>query len=100
MKKLLTIGMLLLAGLTAKAQGVWSTGVIEGDALKGTPTRTYYQYDVEGMGSFILFDWEDWYFHIFTDKGTFDVQYSSSVGHHISFSMGLYTKVSHPVDVV
>ena len=66
MKKLLTIA-LLFAGLTASAQGVWITGVTEPDNLKGIPERTYYQYDVEGVGSFILFDWDDWTFHIFTD---------------------------------
>lgn len=88
MKKLLTIA-LLFAGLTASAQGVWITGVTEPDNLKGIPERTYYQYDVEGVGSFILFDWDDWTFHIFTDKGTFDVRPENSGS--LPILMGLYT---------
>lgn len=88
MKKLLTI-VLLFIGLTVSAQGVWITGVTEADDLKGIPERTYYQYDVEGIGSFILFDWDDWAFHIFTDKGLFDVQTENSGS--LPIVMGLYT---------
>ena len=90
MKKLLTIALLLFEGITASAQGTWSTGMNEADELKGLLGGPYYRYDVEGMGSFILWDWEDWKFRIITDKGTFYVQ-SGSVGKYVSYSMGLYS---------
>ena len=60
MKKLFAIAFLLFAVLTASAQGTWSTGMNEADELKGLLGGPYYRYDVEGMGSFILWDWEDW----------------------------------------
>ena len=88
MKKLLLMLHLLFAGIAANAQGVWITGVTEADELKGIPERTYYQYDVEDLGSFILFDWEDWTFHIFTDKGSFDIQSANSGS--LPIIMGLY----------
>ena len=90
MKKLLAIALLLFAGLTASAQGTWSTGMNEADELKGFLGGPYYRYDVEGMGAFVLWDWEDWKFRILTDKGTFYVQ-SGSVGKYVSYTMGLYT---------
>lgn len=89
MRKLIAISLLLLVGLGVSAQGVWITGVTEADDLKGIPERTYYQYDVEGIGSFILFDWDDWTFHVFTDKGTFDVRPDNSGS--LPIVMGLYT---------
>lgn len=90
MKKLLAITLLLFAGLTASAQGTWSTGMNEADELKGLLGGPYYRYDVEGIGSFILWDWEDWKFRIITDKGTFYSQ-SGNAGQYVSISMGLYT---------
>lgn len=90
MKKLLTI-VLLLAGLTSSAQGTWSTGMNETDELKGFLGGPYYRYDVEGVGSFILWDWEDWNFRIITDKGLFDSRISSSGNYYASISMGLYS---------
>ena len=90
MKKLLAIALLLFTGLTVSAQGTWSTGMNEADELKGLLGGPYYRYDVEGMGTFVLWDWEDWKFRIITDKGTFYVQ-SGSVGKYVSYSMGLYT---------
>ena len=90
MKKLLAIALLLFAGLTVSAQGTWSTGMNEADEQKGLLGGPYYRYDVEGMGTFILWDWEDWKFRIITDKGKFYVQ-TGSVGKYVSYSMGLYT---------
>lgn len=90
MKKLLTIVLFLIASMTAKAQGTWSTGMNEADELKGLLGGPYYRYDVEGMGAFILWDWEDWKFRIITDKGTFYTK-SGSAGQYVSISMGLYS---------
>ena len=93
MKKLLTIALLMLTGLTVGAQeGTWSTGMNEADELKGLLGGPYYRYDVEGIGSFILWDWGDCKFRIITDKGKFDEQFSAySRNWSISISMGLYS---------
>ena len=101
MKKLLTIALLMLAGLTASAQeGTWSTGMNEADELKGTLGGPYYRYDVEGIGSFILWDWEDWNFKIITDKGKFEDTFAPNTGnYYVMISMGLYTPDGHLTDI-
>lgn len=91
MKKLMTIALLLLAGLTASAQGKWSTGMNKGDELKGTKDTPYYLYEVEGMGSFCLWDWKDWSFKITTDKGVFDVWNNDRGKYWVDITMGLYS---------
>ena len=92
MKKLIAIVLLLVSVLTASAQGKWSTGATEADELKGVLGGPYYRYDVEGMGAFILWDWEDWDFKIQTDNGTFDVlPDEEKKSHFILFTMGLYS---------
>lgn len=91
MKKLLVFTLMMLSGMTVKAQGVWSTGMNEADELKGLLGGPYYRYDVEGIGSFILWDWEDWKFRIITDKGKFEEHISSSGNWYVSISMGLYS---------
>ena len=48
MKKLVTTALMLLVVLTANAQGSWSTGMREGDELKGDNGGPYYRYEVEG----------------------------------------------------
>ena len=92
MNKLFTIVLLLIAGFTASAQGTWSTGMREGDELKGDNGGPYYRYEVEGEGGFVLWDWNDWEFKIFTTKGGFDVWYYQNSGfRYIRITMGLYT---------
>ena len=90
MKKLLVITLMMLSGMTATAQGVWSTGMNEADELKGLLGGPYYRYDVEGIGSFILWDWEDWKFRIITDKGKFE-EHISSGKWYTSINLGLYS---------
>lgn len=89
MKRLLTISLLFFAVLTVSAQGTWSTGVNKADELKGLLGGPYYRYDVEGIGAFVLWDWEDWTFRIITDKGNFDIQTSNSGS--LPIVMELYT---------
>lgn len=67
MKKLLTIALMLLAGLTAGAQGTWTTGMTAGDELKGTKPKPYYYYEVPGMGEFVSWTWEDAYFRLISE---------------------------------
>lgn len=90
MKKLLVITLMMLSGIAATAQGVWSTGMNEADELKGLLGGPYYRYDVEGIGSFILWDWEDWKFRIITDKGKFE-EHISSGKWYTSINLGLYS---------
>lgn len=104
MKKLLTIA-LLLVGMTASAQkdstttaivqvaqeGMWSTGMNEADELKGIKASPYYCYDMEGMGSFILWNFDDWNFKIITEKGMFDVWHNKYGNYYVKVIMGLYT---------
>ena len=93
MKKLLAMMLLLLITLIANAQdGIWWTGVNEPDELKGLLGGPYFRYDVEGVGTFILWDWEDWKFRIITDKGQFDTRYASNGNCYTMITMGLYTQ--------
>lgn len=93
MKKLFTIAMFLLAGLTVSAQkGTWTTGYNEADELKGLEGGPYYLYEQEGMGSFVLWDWNDWAFKITTDNGTFDLWHNDYGLYWVNFTIGLYDK--------
>lgn len=92
MKKLLIMLHLLITVLVANAQGTWSTGMREGDELKGDNGGPYYRYEIEGDGGLVLWDWKDWEFKIFTTKGGFDVWYYQNSGfRYIRITMGLYT---------
>lgn len=93
MKKLLTIALMAVLSLTAGAQeGKWSTGMTEMDELKGYAGGPYYRYDVEGVGGFILWDWNDWAFKFFTEEGAFDVWVNERNGNcFIKASVGCYT---------
>jgi hypothetical protein len=91
MKKLLTIALMLLVELTANAQGTWSKGMLEGDELKGTTDGPYYLYEVEGMGSFVVWDFDDWAFKINSENGVFDVWHNNQGSHYIYVTLGLYT---------
>lgn len=88
----MTIALLLLAGLAAGAQGKWSTGMNEADELKGQAARPYYLYEVDGEGSFVVWDWDDFLFKVNTFKGAFDVWYNENNGiRFIRVTLGLYS---------
>lgn len=91
MKKLLTF-ILFFAGLTANAQGIWSTGTIEADDLKDEKGGVFYRYDLEGVGSLILRDWDGWEFKIITESGQFDsFEMNDEISHGIFYTFGYYT---------
>lgn len=91
MKKLLTI-LFMLVGMTAFAQGTWTTGMTKADELTGNDGGPYYLYEVKGDGGFTLWDWNKCNFQIFTSKGTFDVWYYQSSGYRFTrIIIGLYT---------
>ncbi len=92
MKKILTMIFLIVLCLTANAQGIWSTGMLEADELKGTVGGPFYRYEVKGDGGFVLWDWNKADFKIFTSKGNFDVWYYTNSGYRFtSITIGLYT---------
>lgn len=72
MKKLFTIALFLLAGLTASAQGTWTALETQADELKGEKGGTHYKYSVEGLGEVEIYDWNDWLFKVTTYNGGFD----------------------------
>ena len=72
MKKQLTIAMLLLVGLAASAQGIWTTVKTPADELKGEKGGTHYKYSVEGLGEIEIYDWNDWLFKVTTYDGGFN----------------------------
>lgn len=72
MKKLFTIALLLLTGLTVSAQGKWSTGKIEADELMGQKAGEYYCFANDSIGSVTISDWNGWSFRLHSADGMFD----------------------------
>ena len=72
MKKLMTIALVLLVGLTACAQGKWTYSNFQADELKGQQAYTAYQYEVPGVGSYVSWGWDDPDFRLITQKGIFN----------------------------
>ncbi len=77
MKKLLAIALLLLAELTVSAQGTWSVSHREADPMKGQDAKDVYIYDVEGIGSLVVWDWDKAAFRLITEDGMFRTWVSS-----------------------
>lgn len=71
MKKLLTIALLLLVGMTAGAQGKWTYSNYPADALTGQQAYTAYMYEVPGVGSYVSWGWDDPDFRLITANGIF-----------------------------
>ena len=87
MKKLLTIVLMLLAGITANAQGVWTTIETPADELKGEKGGIHYKYSVEGVGEIEIYDWNDCLVRVRTYEGSFDYQEIKS-RQVMNYSMG------------
>lgn len=77
MKKLLSIVLLLLAVMTASAQGTWSVSHREADPMKGEESKDVYIYKDAGVGSVVVWDWGKADFRLITDKGMFRTRVSS-----------------------
>lgn len=71
MKKILTIAM-LLAGLTANAQGKWNNVKVEAEELKGVKGGESYQYSVDDIGTIEITDWKKDKIIITTNDGEFE----------------------------
>lgn len=74
MKKMFFIITLLLAAVTASAQGEWQTITTEADELKGTHGGDVCIYEIKGTGSFVVWDWNDPQIRITSDNGIFNMK--------------------------
>lgn len=73
MKKLLTIALLLLAGLAASAQGEWIVSHRDADPMKNQDARDVYIYKTGGYGEVVVWDWDKADFRLIAEKGFFHV---------------------------
>ena len=63
------------------------------DELTGSLAGPWYRYDLDGVGSLILWDWTDWNFKVLAEKGLFDVWRNKgryATVYYVSVKMGLY----------
>ena len=89
MKRLMTIALVLLAGLTACAQGKWSVMHREADELKGQKAQDVYLYDVAGVGTLVVWDWKSPNFRLISEKGMFRKMVSGG-STYVPVTVGFY----------
>ena len=95
MKKIafMLVAMLAVA-CTATAQGTWKKTVTEADELKDEVASDVFVYNVDGMGQFILWNWEEYQFRLVSDNEQFNIDsgYSSITGGYagIQILVGIY----------
>lgn len=92
MKRLMTIALVLLVGLTASAQGKWRVSHRQADDLIGQEAKDIYIYDVEGVGSVVVWDWKKPDFRLITEEGIFHQQSLVGVGLCVPIKVGFYDK--------
>lgn len=94
--------LLLLAVITASAQGVWEKTVTEADELKGEVASDVYVYRVEGLGSLILWGWDTYQFRLVSEEAQFNIDagYSSYTGSYagVGIMVGIYDESGKMVD--
>ena len=93
MKVLLTIALMLFAGLTVSAQGSWTKNFHQADALKGMSAYYSYYYNVPGVGSLVCWDWEKSDIRFITEKGMFrEMAYNTGFGNFraVKATVGIY----------
>ncbi len=71
MKRLLTIALMSVMMLTAGAQGKWEVFNLDADELMGQTAQTVYLYEVPGVGTVVVWDWEKAEFRLISKKGMF-----------------------------
>lgn len=93
MKKVMNTMLMLLAVLTASAQGEWQKTMTEADELKGEKARTVYIFSQQGVGDFIVWDFNDYQFRLVSEE-LFNTEagYSRYTGSYAgqSILIGLY----------
>ena len=70
MKRLMTIA-LLLAGLTACAQGRWTTYELQADELTGEPGGKYMKFVNDTLGSVTIREGDDFWMRVESNDGSF-----------------------------
>ena len=89
MKRLLTIALVLLAGLTAGAQGKWTTYELQADELTGEPGGKYMKFVNDSIGSVTIREGEDLWMEVETCKGCFYGTYQGTTG-YVKALIGIY----------
>jgi hypothetical protein len=90
MKRLMTIALVLLVGLTVCAQGKWRVSHRQADELIEQEERDVYIYDVEGVGRVVVWDWKKPDFMLITEEGFFHQQSLVGVGLCVPIKVGFY----------
>ena len=84
----------MLASVSANAQGKWSKHMTKGDELKEIPAGEYYKYTVDTLGAVTIRDFNDWNLEVETFKGNFCGGQTTSSGGwqvpYVEIRMGLY----------
>lgn len=91
MKKVLLTIVLLLAGLTAGAQGKWTVTEQQADELTGQEAGRVYSFTSPGMGTLVVWDWNTPQFRIVGDE-VFGVRFASgsSALRGLTIMVGIY----------
>lgn len=95
MKKLVLMLVAMLAvACTAQAQGTWKKTVTEADELKDEVASDVFVYNVDGIGQFILWNWDEYQFRLVSDSEQFNIDagYSSITGGYAGLQVlvGIY----------
>lgn len=94
MKKVLSIVVMLMVAMTISAQGEWEVTDVKGDELKGTKDATVYTYSVDGVGSLVLWGFDNPLFRLVSSAAQFNIEtgynrYSGSYA-GIKIRIGIY----------
>ena len=73
MKKYLLSLVMLMITFTVSAQGAWTTSKEEADELKGTKGGTVCIFSETGVGSFVVWDWNEPQIRLVSDSGIFNI---------------------------
>ena len=92
MKRFLNIALLMLVVLTANAQGTWTESHKQADELRGEKEQNVCLYDVRGVGTLVVWDWDDPNFRLICEKGIFRAYYNNTLGSFIPLKVGIYDK--------
>lgn len=82
---------MLLVGLTANAQGTWKVSHRDADPMRGQTEQDVYIYEINGVGSVVVWDWDKADFRLITTKGMFKNEYTTN-GKMVPVKAGFYNK--------
>ena len=93
-KKIVILMALTMTVLSMFAEGgKWTVSVHEADELTGTEAGAVYIYDVEGMGSMVIWDWEKPQFRLVGERQFDMTSYHSSSCYYtgLNVNVGIYS---------